>query len=1195
MSDITHKKLLTFSNLTNLEWQFARYKNESNDENSIELDTEGEEYKKLQDLLTPESFAKRNEKGEVEDYTYMDGVSNEEEITPEIRKQGEEEMRQTAGLGMEYKDSNADFMSNWEVIYGADNYKIVKDIMDGLFEAQHGREPKEGEQAYPQRESVEEADNKIQSIQLTQKLIDESTDVVSALAGIKYGDAVELLADTSLDKVEQLIYNNTGNQTIKQLEESVQQDLNLATFKDENITDFNQNWVLKILKQRIDKIEENGSQYIKNKSLELPPLVEKFDMLDTGLKVVAYQNGDDIVISYNKTSSRHDKEKELLPKEKNLLRWVAKKIIIENPDAKVTMTGLNRGADFACLNSIIYDSKASLFYTRTPGIKDYLSYTIDDLNSEYETVYETVTSQVHDFCSPSTGISLIGAIAEPATLIFTFGLTIVNIIDKYIDSLEITKDFNKYLVERWRFIRDDDNIKYTSGFGRDHTVAPLGNMLPSSIKGKINSKNLSKKYVNIPIENRENLKLKTEDSLYILKQGIIDNLKDVNSIVRTTSLFDPNNYFRDSEEKKVSQKLKQLRNKSETTIDLKNSGSDQSPQRPEKLYELSKKSSGYEISSIYKIEYSEDINTNKITKIADITEQKFAGKAILNKMLVINEIQETFLEEKRNEFFDNKSDYEYIYPKKGNKTEPGQEDIYKEESILGFPEKLEYRSSTSNLSKDEYTFAPYLNKDGMLKNKAKLNKAYKRKVLEGMLVKALIGDPKELELLKYSVDSIPIRTSARFIDWLREKVDYDIGETIDLKGKSPKKLIKEKLVNFPVEKSAGFHYYRKVYDLYENNKDKYIDKIYSLERKGPERGEIIFNNDLPKNKIEYLYSSSYIFADFTIPVQDLKDNFITYLEGSQIFSEEGKAQTLKLSPDTTKVKDSSKYNPDSTIKISGQQIGQGIKKIEDKNRLYQENQEYLEEYQETLKTDDKEQQDIKVRYIYKPQTQEIEFTNYSEDRFEKPYPVLMLRYGYGQSYDYVMTIAYFKDQDFGIDLPRKHKHKGSHNDKISEQFQINYACQPVSTHVNRKKSGSSQTEIFLDDLNREKSLGENIALIQEIKKKDTTIYRFAEPGKDTISAEETKLRKLNNDLKPDLFEREYYNPGGDNEKEPIYGGNGSGNCDYDKGKKEMRREAGIGMEYRELYNQGKNDEKTPGDFMKDWEVIYGADNYKIVA
>jgi hypothetical protein len=47
----------------------------------------------------------------------------------------------------------------------------------------------------------------------------------------------------------------------------------------------------------------------------------------------------------------------------------------------------------------------------------------------------------------------------------------------------------------------------------------------------------------------------------------------------------------------------------------------------------------------------------------------------------------------------------------------------------------------------------------------------------------------------------------------------------------------------------------------------------------------------------------------------------------------------------------------------------------------------------------------------------------------------------------------------------------------------------------------------------------------------------------------------------------------------------------EKGLAEMRSKAGIAMEYLEKYQEEGNEE---GKFIEDWEVVYGADNYKVV-
>jgi len=128
-NNITHKELLTFSNLTNLEWEF------------VNLDTTdyGEGVKaakstQLNDLLAPENFV-RIRKGE-------NGEDIREQVYGE-REEGLQEMRKDAGIAMEYLEkldtgnSEGDFLKEWEVVFGADKYKIMEDYLNLRWEPIH--------------------------------------------------------------------------------------------------------------------------------------------------------------------------------------------------------------------------------------------------------------------------------------------------------------------------------------------------------------------------------------------------------------------------------------------------------------------------------------------------------------------------------------------------------------------------------------------------------------------------------------------------------------------------------------------------------------------------------------------------------------------------------------------------------------------------------------------------------------------------------------------------------------------------------------------------------------------------------------------------------------------------------------------------------------------------------------------------
>ena len=124
-NQITHKELLTFSNLTNLEWEFVDLEAIKEGNYDTGQGTMEEISTQLNDLLAPENFV-RIRKGE-----------NGEDIREQVYGEGEQglfEMRQKAGIAMEYLEkleagnNEGAFLRDWEVIYGGDKYKILEEI-----------------------------------------------------------------------------------------------------------------------------------------------------------------------------------------------------------------------------------------------------------------------------------------------------------------------------------------------------------------------------------------------------------------------------------------------------------------------------------------------------------------------------------------------------------------------------------------------------------------------------------------------------------------------------------------------------------------------------------------------------------------------------------------------------------------------------------------------------------------------------------------------------------------------------------------------------------------------------------------------------------------------------------------------------------------------------------------------------------
>ncbi|QTL97015.1 hypothetical protein GM661_02995 [Iocasia frigidifontis] len=136
---LTHKELLTFTNLTNLQWEFVDL--EAIKEGTIE-DIVGEVSSKnkystqLNDLLTPKVFVEEDKEGKFENYVYMKNVEERDKIGAKDEEQGFVQLRCNAGIAMEYLEKigtdnkEGDFLKDWEVIYGGDNYQVVADYIN---------------------------------------------------------------------------------------------------------------------------------------------------------------------------------------------------------------------------------------------------------------------------------------------------------------------------------------------------------------------------------------------------------------------------------------------------------------------------------------------------------------------------------------------------------------------------------------------------------------------------------------------------------------------------------------------------------------------------------------------------------------------------------------------------------------------------------------------------------------------------------------------------------------------------------------------------------------------------------------------------------------------------------------------------------------------------------------------------------
>ncbi len=93
---IKDKELLTFSNATNLDWQFGDIVNSYDEATDITT------YKRLNTLLTPESFIREDKEKNFIGYPYMPNVRAKDSATDEEKEKGLDEMRKNAPVVMNY-------------------------------------------------------------------------------------------------------------------------------------------------------------------------------------------------------------------------------------------------------------------------------------------------------------------------------------------------------------------------------------------------------------------------------------------------------------------------------------------------------------------------------------------------------------------------------------------------------------------------------------------------------------------------------------------------------------------------------------------------------------------------------------------------------------------------------------------------------------------------------------------------------------------------------------------------------------------------------------------------------------------------------------------------------------------------------------------------------------------------------------
>ncbi|MBM7558142.1 LysM peptidoglycan-binding domain-containing protein [Halanaerobacter jeridensis] len=566
---ITHKELLTFSNLTNLEWQFVDIEGIIQSRKSGQ---QGENIQstKLNDLLSdPKSFVSYNSVKKSYSYPYLKNKTGENiNLTDEEKEKGLAEMRSKAGIAMEYLEKwteegnqKGKFIEDWEVIYGADNYKVVKDYIDQIqADANPNKSKEDLESIVPSREKVEQ-DKKTRAKIKAGFELGELVINVSILKGeVSSGKKIveKKLLNESIDKISKGTATAAVQKVIKKINCTPLNILSLIYFNKGSKLEFAKAAEGLLKEETLQHFKEEGlisreelSEYLKKNSIV--QVTQNIDMFKTEFKVVALKKGNTIVVSYQ---GKRPKDNKLLPEEFDYLQMVCDKLRRSgdyDEQSNIVFTGYEGGADLSFLNTLLMPNKsanATLFYNNLRELKDYMNFTPHDFNKEYtknikiDAKIKDMGKKVADYAvelALTTALIKTGIIGGTVTLgAGVIGIPIVMIaigiiLDLGMDSYDNSKLEEKYnSLKKLEYIKDEKSIaaKNLSPELPEHIRRMNKENNPGTIKGYIedeflygeprkllvnNSKLISNDLLS---EAGDTVKMKKDDALYFLFQKI---------------------------------------------------------------------------------------------------------------------------------------------------------------------------------------------------------------------------------------------------------------------------------------------------------------------------------------------------------------------------------------------------------------------------------------------------------------------------------------------------------------------------------------------------------------------------------------------------------------------------------------------------------------------------------------------------
>ncbi|SKA03293.1 hypothetical protein [Selenihalanaerobacter shriftii] len=859
---ITHKELLTFSNLTNLEWEFVDLAAIKEGDYDTGQGTMKGMSTQLNDLLDPEVFVRGYEDPETKNdpiYVYGEG------------EEGKAKLRMNAGIAMEYlekwqrwqntKDTDnkegtdeGSFLGDWEVIYGADNYQVVVDYLYHIYEQtvkQLNQTPALKEELegdlYPARDKIEDAKKLMANIEVVFEVGNLILNIVTSNGAVQ---STEPLTKKQILKIAvKDIGKKIAKEPIKNLIDKTESlpvklalqialNVGLRTKVSDEIiqatkNDTNDNFNEEVEVEKFTKVMDKAKIQ----------LTQRLKMFDTEFQVLALKKKDDIVIAYKGQKQNNNK---VLPEELDLLQMVYARLKRDNSNARITFTGYEGGANLSFINKLFVDpedeSQATLFYSSIDDLKGYVNFTPDDINKNYEDKrLEIIISGTKDIADETVKSAFI-----PILIMGLRGIAITTGISALASSF--------ILIAMWGVVEIVEEIfakeKIDGIYDKFENIGIIEKGEKAGVKGYIRDEFLDNEYIELDAlfgKGNKKIKVKKEDVMYLLLNSKIpQSSKDIDSYIVN---YEDSYLSLEKGEDSIYEIKKKLVHDRAYVSEVDN--------RQQTLKEFLK-----EYDSVY-------LTKQDKAKIVQ-------GQLFMNLMEIIAKIQKNYLQQKQQ--------IEFIYCD----LEAMLDDSANEEDIIKISNKIEELPQKDPKYKvtNEFVFMPFLNQNGDInKDDLKLRDDYLASLFKSMFqkykeykkynrYKSILNIKDGIQVIKYGLEENPIAYSHDFVNdfdkFIVDGLEFlfsDVFKEVNLEVKLNKKFIKM-IEDVEVIRSDDtwvgnyeteilFNYHKFLFKKLKND-NEFFKKCYKVtgleEEKEHFIDSIIILNSEAKSNLEYKYN-----------------------------------------------------------------------------------------------------------------------------------------------------------------------------------------------------------------------------------------------------------------------------------------------------------------------------------------------------